>query len=256
MAAAVSNYAIDIQSLEKSYGDWPVLWDLDMSVEWGKFLTLFGTNGAGKTTLLNLLSTQARSDAGTIRVAGYDSRRNPEAVCRQVGVVGHQSFLYDDLTCQENLLFYARLFGLKNIQDRISSVLSTVGLPCRAHNRVRILSHGMQKRLSIARAILHQPGLLLLDEPEAGLDQDSVAMLHALLKEWTAGGGTVVMTTHNLELGIDWADEVAVLSDGSISVHESTGARAVSNIRRLLASQASQARRDSAGSGEPPEAGR
>jgi len=256
VATASAGYAIEIQGLEKSYGDWPVLWDLDLSVEWGNFRVIFGANGAGKTTLLSLLSTQARPEAGTIRVAGYDSRRNPEAVRRQVGVVGHQSFLYEDLTCQENLLFYARLFGLKNIQERMSTVLSTVGLSGRAHNRVRTLSHGMLKRLSIARAILHQPGLLLMDEPEAGLDQDSVAMLYALLKEWTAGGGTVLMTTHNLELGIDWADKVAVLSDGRIRVPESTATGDVPEIRRLLATPGGQTRQDSIESNEPTEAGR
>lgn len=256
MASATAGYAIELEGLQKSYGDWPVLWDLDLSVEWGNFLVLFGANGAGKTTLLNLLSTQARPEAGTIRIAGYDCRRNAEAVRRRVGVVGHQSFLYDDLTCQENLLFYARLFGLKNIQERLSTVLSRVGLSARAHNRVRTLSHGMQKRLSIARAILHQPGILLLDEPEAGLDQDSVDMLYDLLKEWTAGGGTVLMTTHNLELGIAWADTVAVLSDGRIRFQQSSGAGNAPEIRRLLATHGGQTKPSFIESGRLGEAGR
>jgi heme exporter protein A len=211
--------AIQVQGLRKSYGDWPVLWDLDLNLDWGQWLVLFGVNGAGKTTLLRILATQSRPEAGKVLVAGYDHRRRAEAIRRNVGVVAHSGFLYDDLTCRENLTFYGRLFRVQDIRDRVPAVLSRVGLSSRADQRVRTLSHGMQKRLAIARAILHRPPVLLLDEPEGGLDRESVAMLKGLLDEWTDHGGTVVMTTHNIELGLSWADQAAVLSNGKLHFH-------------------------------------
>ena len=192
--------AIKAQGLEKSFGDWPVLWDLDLEVDWGQLVVLLGPNGAGKTTLLKILSTQVRPDSGTATIAGFHHQRQAGQVRRQVGVVGHQSFLHADLTCWENLLFYGRLFGLKHPQDRAREVLSQVGLDHRAGHRVRTLSNGMQKRVSIARAILHQPQILLMDEPESGLDSESLTMLKSLVADWTGSGRAVVMTTHNTEL--------------------------------------------------------
>jgi heme exporter protein A len=212
--------AILVAGLHKSYGDWPVLRDLDLAVGWGEFVVLFGANGTGKTTLLRVLSTQARPEYGTVKVAGYDGLRQADSVRRRVGVVAHSGFLYEDLTCRENLMFYGQLFRVDHLRPRVEAVLSRVGLTRRADHRVKTLSHGMQKRVAIARAILHQPQVLLLDEPEGGLDQESVAMLGSLLSEWTQAGRTVVMTTHNVELGLSWADRVAVLSDGGLQFPE------------------------------------
>lgn len=210
--------AIEVNGLRKGYGDLPVLWDLDLSLGWGEFLALFGANGSGKTTLLRTLAGQARPDEGSVRIAGYDLRRRPSAARRQVGVVAHSGYLYDDLTCRENLAFYGRLYAVQNTGERISEVLNRVGLSRRADRRVRSLSHGMQKRLAIARAILHRPSLLLLDEPESGLDRESVAALAALLGEWTASGRSVVMTTHNIDLGLAWATRAAVMSNGKLDL--------------------------------------
>tara|TARA_B100000315_G_scaffold40358_1_gene35219 strand:+ start:7707 stop:8393 length:687 start_codon:yes stop_codon:yes gene_type:complete len=221
--------------LEKSFGDWPVLWDLDLTVGWGELLVLFGANGVGKTTLLRILSTQTKPDAGTLMVAGYSQRRQPEAVRRRVGVVGHQTFLYQDLTCRENLVHYGRLFGLEDYRRRAAEALSRVGLADRADRLVRTLSNGMQKRLSVARATLHQPQLLLLDEPEAGLDRESVAILKSLLEEWTEAGRSVVMITHDVELGLSWANRAAVLQSGRIHFPSSDEYRDDASLRRMLA---------------------
>ena len=224
MVATPSTYspvaatAIEVEGLQKGYGDLPVLWDLDLSLGWGELLALFGANGAGKTTLLRILSGQTLPDAGSVRIAGYDLRRRSQAARRQVGVVAHSGFLYDDLTCRENLTFYGRLYGIPALQQRVDQVLERVRLSHRAGRRVRSLSHGMQKRLAIGRAILHQPALLLLDEPETGLDGDSVATLADLLREWTGLGRSVVMTTHNATLGHAWASRVAVLSGGRLDL--------------------------------------
>ncbi len=216
------NDAIQVEGLRKGFGDLPVLWDLDLTVGWGEFLVLFGANGAGKTTLLRILSTQARPEAGKVLVAGYDQKRRPRTVRGQIGVVGHLNFLYEDLTCRENLVFYCRLFGVGDIPQRVQALLSRVDLATRADHRVRTLSHGMRKRLSIARAIVHEPSILLLDEPEGGLDQESLTMLHGVLEEWTQAGRTAVMTTHNVELGRSWAHRVAVLSGGRLHFQESS----------------------------------
>ncbi len=216
MVGRNAEVAIRVEGLQKSFGDEPVLWDLDLEVQWGEFLVLLGANGTGKTTLLRLMSTQARPEAGKILVAGYDLKRQPRAIRRNIGVVGHLSYLYEDLTCRENLEFYGRLYEVKELSRQLEMVLDRVGLTQRAHQRVRTLSHGMRQRLALARAILHQPSILLLDEPEGGLDRQSVAMLRQLTAEWTADGGSIVMTTHNEELGRSWAHRVGVLSQGRV----------------------------------------
>ena len=203
-------------SLEKSFGEWPVLWNLDLSVPWGETLVLFGANGAGKTTLLRILATHVRADHGSVTVAGYNLSTRPEEVRRRIGVVGHRSLLYDDLTCRENLIYYGRLFGLKNPKPRVDEVLEMVRLSDRSDHRVRTLSNGMQKRAAIARAILHQPDVLLLDEPEAGLDQESVSILGMLVADWTVSGRSVIMTTHDLDLGLSWGQRAGVLKGGQV----------------------------------------
>ena len=231
--------AIAVEGLEKSYRDWPVLWDLDLTVPWGESLALFGANGAGKTTLLRILSTSVRPDAGTVRVAGQDLRRQTTGARRRIGVVGHRSFLYEDLTPRENLTYYARLYGLSGREAKVDAALERVGLSSRADHRVRLLSNGMQKRAAIARAILHQPDVLLLDEPEAGLDRDSRGMLGDLLSEWTAGGRSVVFTTHDIELGLSWGHRAAVLSGGRVTFPPG----AASGIQRALSQSTSQTER-------------
>ena len=195
--------------------------DLDLTVGWGEFLVIFGANGVGKTTLLKVLWSQVRPDGGEVWVGGVERGRNPNAIRRMVGVVSHQSLLYEDMTCHENMLFYGRMFGLKKLNQRAEEVLRLVGLEGHRHQKVRTFSHGMQKRLSIARAVLHEPRILLLDEPEAGLDQEALDMLGRLLERWKTEGRTVVMTTHNLEHGLVWGERVAILAGGKIAFEES-----------------------------------
>ena len=213
---SIAEHSIEVAGLRKGYGDLPVLWDLDLTLGWGEFLALYGANGSGKTTLLRVLAGQARPDAGAVSIAGHALGRRPRAARRQVGVVAHSGFLYDDLTCGENLTFYGRLYSVDNLKDRVEEALDRVGLSQRRDRRVRTLSHGMQKRLAIARAILHQPSLLLLDEPESGLDRGSVEALAELLRDWTASGRSVVMATHNADLGLAWGTRVAVLAKGKL----------------------------------------
>ena len=220
-----------VQGLCKSYGSKPVLWDLNLEVNWGEILVLFGANGAGKTTLLRILSTQARADSGTIRVSGYNARRQHKQIRQNIGVVAHQSLMYEDMTARENLIFYAKMYGLEGIKLSVEEVLVRVGLESRADDRLRTLSHGMQKRLAIARATLHDPKVLILDEPEAGLDEVSTANLENLLYEWVQKGKAILMTTHNIDIGINWASRVAILSGGAISEIDSIK---VADIKRKL----------------------
>ncbi len=223
MSQERAGYAIAVEGLEKSYRDRPVLWNLAMTVPWGESLALFGANGAGKTTLLRILSTSVRPDAGSARVADRDLLRQTSQARRCIGVVGHRSFLYEDLTPRENLTYYARLYSVSDRETRVKAALERVGLSGRANHRVRSLSNGMQKRAAIARAILHQPDVLLLDEPEAGLDHDSRLMLGDLLAEWTAEGRSVVFTTHDIELGLAWGDRTAVLTGGRVTFPPAAG---------------------------------
>lgn len=231
MVSPADGQAIAVTGLRKGFGDWPVLWDLDLTVEWGRFLVIFGANGVGKTTLLKVLSTQARPDAGQVWVGGIERNQDPRTVRRMLGVVPHRNLLYEDMTCQENLRFFARLYGVRNPERRISEALDIMGLEARRNSKAGTLSNGMQRRLSIARAILHEPRILLMDEPEAGLDQEALDMLGGLLEGWVAEGRSVVMTTHNVEQGLAWGDRVAILSGGKIAYEESRSALDVAGFR-------------------------
>ena len=215
--------AILVQGLTRSFGGPPVLYDLDLRVDWGELFVLFGANGSGKTTLIRSLATLARFDSGHIQIAGRDLRANAVSLRRSIGVLTHQTFLYDDLTAHENLRFYGRMFRVPELEARIRSVADQMGLHRLLHKRVRTLSHGIQKRLSLARAILHDPPILLLDEPETGLDQEALALLDGLLTGENRARRAVVMTTHNLDRGLVLGDRVAILADGRIAYQQSRG---------------------------------
>ena len=228
--------AILARDVRKSFGRVAALRGIDLEVPWGQFLTILGANGSGKTTLLRTLSTLARPTSGEIRIAGIDPLRNAPAVRRLIGVVTHQPLLYDDLTVQENLAFYARMYGLERPQDKIVECLAALGMERRLEAKARTRSHGMQKRVSIARALLHDPVILLMDEPESGLDSEAVEMLeHTLRPPSLDSLRTVVMTTHNLERGLALGDQVAILADGRIAYLERCDRVTVADVRATYA---------------------
>ena len=208
--------AILAADVHKDFGDRAVLNGVDLNIGWGETAVLFGANGAGKTTLLRILAGLARPDSGTVHIGGRRMGRSGQTARRLVGFAGHQTLLYNDLTCRENLAFYARLHGVENSNRRIAQVLDRVGLSDRANRRVRTLSHGMQKRLSMGRAILHDPAVLLLDEPEAGLDVSSLETLGDLLRDWAASGRSALLTTHNADVGLSWAGRALGLARGRL----------------------------------------
>ena len=208
---------IEVRSLVKTFGLKPVLRGLNLHVEAGEFVALLGPNGAGKTTLLRILASLARPSLGEVRLAGYRLPGEAAAVRRILGVVSHQPLLYGDLTAEENLRFYARLYSLPEAKRRIDEILEMVGLDRRRRDRVREYSRGMQQRLAIGRAVLHDPLILLFDEPHTGLDQEASAMLDGVLRQVAGRGRTVLMTSHDLLRAADLASRIDVLSGGVIA---------------------------------------
>jgi len=208
---------ITVRKLVKRFGLKTVLRGMDFSVEPGEFVALLGPNGAGKTTFLRILSSLSRPTIGLVSIAGYSLPNQAAAVRRRLGVVSHLPLLYGDLTAEENLRFYARMYNVALAEKRISDVLEMVGLASRRRDLVRTFSRGMQQRLAIGRAVLHDPDVMLFDEPHTGLDQDACLMLDTVLREVAVRGRTVVMTSHDLARVADLASRFDVLSRGVIA---------------------------------------
>lgn len=207
---------IEVNRLVKRFGPKTVLRNLDFSVQQGEVVALLGPNGAGKTTFLRILASLARPTLGMVKIAGYELPHQAAAVRRRLGVVSHLPLLYGDLSAEENLQFYGRLYNVEHLARRSEETLRMVGLYDRRRDLVRTFSRGMQQRLAIARAVLHSPDLLLLDEPHTGLDQDACNMLDAVLAEVAARGQTIVMTSHDLARAEDLATRFDVLTRGGV----------------------------------------
>jgi heme exporter protein A len=210
---------INLQSLTKNYGFNPVLRGVDLHVKEGEFVTLVGPNGAGKSTLLRIVATLLRPTAGEVRVGGWPLPAHAGQVRRHIGLVSHQPLLYRDLSAAENLMFFAQLYDLQDAGDRVQAALRQVGLLARQRDPVGTYSRGMMQRLTIARATLHQPDVLLLDEPYTGLDQEASALLDELLRREARAGRTILMITHDLGHGLTLCDRLVILHRGRI-VHE------------------------------------
>ena len=212
---------ITVKKLVKRFGLKTVLRGVDFTVQPGEFVALLGPNGAGKTTFLRILASLSRPSLGEVNIAGFKLPQQAAQVRARLGVVSHLPLLYGDLTAEENLQFYARMYNLPNYQLRITEVLEMVGLEARRRDVVRTFSRGMQQRLTIGRAVLHDPDVVLFDEPYTGLDQDASAMLDDVLKAVASKGQTVVMTSHDLARAEDLATRFDVLSRGVISASAS-----------------------------------
>jgi len=200
----------------KRFGPKIVLRGLDFEVHPGEFVALLGPNGAGKTTFLRILASLSSSTLGDVCVAGYRLPAQAVAVRARLGVVTHLPLLYGDLTAEENLRFYGRMYDVPNLGSRMDEVLEMVGLAPRRRDLVRTFSRGMQQRLAIGRAILHDPEVMLFDEPYTGLDQEACDMLDRLLRDVAGRGRTVVMTSHDLARVEELATRFDVLSCGAI----------------------------------------
>lgn len=214
---SVTLSAIRADGVTKRFGHRLVLKGISVSVAPGERLAIFGPNGAGKSTLLRILSTVSSPTTGRIEVGGIDPEEDPLEARARIGVISHHPYLYDDLTAMENLRFYGRMYEVQDIDRRITQLAARVGLAARLADRVGTFSHGMQQRLAMARAILHDPDVLMLDEPEGGLDQEGLNLLVDLLNEPESGRRrAAIVITHQLDLGLALSDRVAILVGGRI----------------------------------------
>lgn len=223
---------LEIRGLKKSFGLRPILRGVDLSIHTGERLALLGANGAGKTTLLRILAGLARPGAGQITLDGLDLVQQTREIRRKVGFVAHQPYLYDDLTALENLLFFARMYALEQSQTRATHLLLRVGLSKKARERAGSLSRGQLQRLALARALLHAPQFLLLDEPDTGLDQEGLEVLNGLLQEHSEQGGTILFTTHDMEAALQRSDQIAMLHNGRIAYQQTTTNLERESVRR------------------------
>jgi heme exporter protein A len=211
---------VEARGLTKVYGRQRALAGVDLTLKRGEAVALLGPNGAGKSTLVGILSTLLPPSAGEVR---FDGRRagDDDALRGAIGVIAHESLCYGDLTGRENLVFFARLYGVRDARGRADTLLARVGLDGEAAGRpARTYSRGMLQRLSVARALVHTPELLLCDEPFTGLDRAGVALLGALLAEERARGAILVVVTHDFDAVAALVDRVVVLARGRITRDE------------------------------------
>lgn len=212
----MKDLAINIEGLTKSFGQNFVLRGLDLQLSWGETLVVLGPNGSGKTTLIKIMSTLTKADNGVITIAGFDRDDMGQQIRQVIGVLVHDPMLYEDLSGYENLKFFGQLFGLNDVEDRIVSIADDLGVSPWLSKRVGTLSHGLKKRIAIVRVLLHNPQILLMDEPETGLDQEAVSILDGIIESRVNDGKSVLITTHNFDRGLSIGDRLAILSQGEI----------------------------------------
>ncbi|HSP70197.1 MAG TPA: ABC transporter ATP-binding protein [Bryobacteraceae bacterium] len=196
--------ALEIDGVWKYYGDFPALRDVALGIAPGSALALLGRNGAGKTTLLRIIAGLSRPSRGTIRTQG------------SIGILGHGIGVYDELSAVENLTLFGRLHGLPDPRKRAEEMLVRVGLGRVRDGLAREFSRGMRQRLAVGRAFLHDPEVLLLDEPFTALDDRAIAVLQSMIQEMRDKGRTIVMSTHQLREALELASHVALLQRGQI----------------------------------------
>ena len=212
---------IKAEGLTKSFGGLEALSGVDLEIKKGEFYTLFGPNGAGKTTLIKILSTLVKPSSGNLTINGQDAVKSPEKVRAVIGVISHDPFLYENLSAFENIKFFGAMYGVHDADKRAGEVIDRVGLGARTHDLVRNFSRGMKQRLAVARAIVHDPAILLLDEPYTGLDQHGAKVFGEMLSMLKSDNRTILMTTHNIAEGLDRSDRVGILAGGRM-VYESS----------------------------------
>jgi len=207
---------IEVRGLIKKFGYKTALRNIDLVLKKGDSLALFGPNGAGKSTLIQVLCSLLRPTSGSVRIGGFEAPHDREALHQIIGLIGHQTFLYPHLTAYENLKFYGVMYRVDRLSFRITEVLDLVGLSDSRNDAVQNFSRGMQQRLSIGRAILHDPMVMFLDEPFTGLDQQGSEDFIKLILQFREQGKTVIMASHQLQLGLELCERAAILKSGRI----------------------------------------
>jgi heme exporter protein A len=217
VSSTEQEFALESNDIRKTFGHFTALNSVTMTVKRGEFVALFGRNGAGKTTFLKIAATLMRPTHGALRIEGIDIRQNAEDARRRIGFLSHNTFVYRDLSALENLKFFCRLYSVDDSEARLMDLLERVGLQRRAHDAVRSFSRGLHQRVGIARVLLHNPSLILLDEPYTGLDAHAVEMLNAVLDESVRAGKTVLLTTHDLDQGLRAASRALIIDRGKLA---------------------------------------
>jgi heme exporter protein A len=233
-----TNVMVQICGVTKRYDKVLALRGIDLQLERGQCVGIFGPNGAGKSTLLRILATLTRPSTGTVTIAGYDGVREAEKIRPLLGVLSHRTFLYGNLTASENLRFYGRMFGVPRLTERIQDVMDIVGLTEYGRQLIRTYSRGMQQRLAIARAILHEPQVLLLDEPYTGLDQRATLRVQALLRQFHETERTIIMSTHNLQRALELCDDIVIQARGKVVYRCAVSGLDMQTLEQLYAEQA------------------
>ena len=207
--------AVGVEGVYKYYGDFPALRDIAFTVNQGSTVALLGRNGAGKTTLLRIIAGLSKASQGNVRIFGSDVREN--STRRRIGVLGHGLSLYDELSATENLMIFGRLYGLADPRKTALAWLERTGLERVRDGLVREFSRGMRQRLAVARAFLHDPDVMLFDEPFTALDDRAIAVLQNLLEDAHRQGRTIIMSTHQLKEALSLATHVAMIDRGEIA---------------------------------------
>jgi len=205
------------RGLTKTIGSKKILNGVDLEIAPGEFVTCFGPNGAGKSTTLKILALLSKPSGGQVLIEGQDVRGNGTTLRRKIGMISHNSFLYDNLTARENLEFYGRMYEVPDLKRRITQLLDEVGLSFATGDPVYSFSRGMQQRLSIARALVHNPPILLMDEPYTGLDEMAKGVLNTILSQLAQSKHTVFLITHDFDQGLEQSDQALILVDGRIA---------------------------------------
>lgn len=226
--------AIFTSHLTKQFGTTRVLNDINLNVPWNNCLAVFGHNGAGKSTLLRILATLAKPSSGTVNISGHDLNRHTKMIRQMTGFLGHQLYLYRNLTVRENLQFFGRLYSLTDVSNHVEKVIRLMSLQNYVDAQVRTLSNGTQKRVALARTILHEPALLILDEPESGLDLAGQEALQKLIGSAVTGGATVIVATHNRKDTLDFATGILLLEQGRVALHKPTADLQADEIEQML----------------------
>jgi heme exporter protein A len=210
-------WVVETQNIRKSFGYRRVLRGISFKLRRGEYFTILGRNGCGKTTLLNILATALTPSQGSILIEGLDTGKKSLEARRKIGFVSHATWLYSNLTLTENLRYYGRMYGVPEVEEKVRQVVRQFELEKWQDQRVGELSRGIQQRTAISRALIHDPTVLLIDEPESGLDPAAMNVLEKALAERRQRGATIIATSHNLNFAAASSSRVAILAGGHLA---------------------------------------